>query len=61
MLGQPAAFQPVLDNPLYAAPWQIYRLRVDAADQPRSFSLALAIGLPKDIEVLFAGHFVPAE
>ena len=61
MLGQPAAFQPVLDNPLYAAPWQTYRLRVDAADQPRSFSLALAIGLPKDIEVLFAGHFVPAE
>ena len=60
LLGQPLAFQPVLDNAFYAAPWQTYRLRVDASGQARPFTLTLALGLPRNVEVVFAGHFVPA-
>ena len=60
-MGQPAAFQPVLDNPFYPAPWQTYRLWVDAAEHTRPFTLTIAVSLPKDVEVVFNGHFVPAD
>ena len=59
LVGQPAVFQPVLDNPLFPAPWQTYRLWVEAADSARPFELAIAVGLPKNVAVTFAGHFVP--
>lgn len=59
LAGQPAAFQAVLDNPFYPAPWQTYRLRVDAADRARPVKLAITVDLPKDVEVVFRGHFVP--
>jgi len=61
LMGQPADFQAVLDNARYAAPWQTYRLRVAAAEQARPFTLATAVGLPQDVEVVFTGHFVPAD
>jgi hypothetical protein len=59
LAGQPAMFQPVLDNPLFPAPWQTYRLRVEASEAARSFELVITVGLPKNVELAFAGHFVP--
>jgi len=61
LMGRPAVFQPVLDNPFYAAPWQTYRLRVGAADRARPVNLALRVDLPKDVEVAFTGHFIPTD
>ena len=59
LAGQPAVFQPVLDNPLYPAPWQTFRLRVAASESARPFELAITVGLPKNVALAFAGHFVP--
>ena len=59
LAGQPAVFQPILDNPLYPAPWQTYRLRVEASEAARPFELAITVGLPKNVGLAFAGHFVP--
>ena len=37
--GKPAAFEPVVNNGMYAAPWQTWRLPVAPSDTPQSFEL----------------------
>ncbi|GMW02391.1 MAG: hypothetical protein AMXMBFR84_35270 [Candidatus Hydrogenedentota bacterium] len=56
--GQPATFTPVIDNGMYAAPWQTWRLTIAPSDAPRPFELRLDCSLPTNVAHRFAAHFV---
>ena len=57
--GAPAQFQAVLPDLLFAAPWQTYRLPVGPAERARPFELTISVNLPRNADVVFAGHILP--
>jgi len=59
LAGQSAAFEPVVNNGNYAAPWQTWRLPVAPSDKPQPFELRLATTLPNNVEHRFSSHFIP--
>jgi hypothetical protein len=58
LAGKPAAFEPVVNNGLYSAPWQTWRLPVAPSDTPQPFELRLTSSLPANVEHRFSAHFV---
>jgi hypothetical protein len=59
--GEPAVFEPVINNGMYAAPWQTWRLPVAPSDTPRPFELRLDCSLPATVGHSFSAHFVPSQ
>jgi hypothetical protein len=58
LAGKPAAFEPVVNNGNYQAPWQTWRLPVAPSDVPQPFELRLTSSLPANVEHRFSAHFV---
>jgi hypothetical protein len=59
LAGKPAAFEPVVNNGMYSAPWQTWRLAVPPSDVPQPFELRLTTSLPGSVDHRFSAHFVP--
>lgn len=59
--GKPAAFEPVVNNGGYQAPWQTWRLPVAPSDTPQPFELRLTSSLPMNVEHRFSAHFMPVQ
>jgi hypothetical protein len=57
--GKPAAFEPVVNNGYYSAPWQTWRLPVPPSDTPQPFELRLTTSLLGSVDHHFSAHFVP--
>lgn len=57
--GKTAAFQPVVGNGWYPAPWQTWRFSVKPSEKPQPFEFQIDSDLPKDVEYRFSAHFVP--
>lgn len=56
---QPAVFAPVINNGMYSAPWQTWRLAVAPSDVPQPFAMRLTSSLPPTVEHRLSAHFVP--
>lgn len=57
--GQSAAFEPVVGDGNYPAPWQTWRLAVKSSQTPQPFELQVTSMLPSDVERRFSAWFVP--
>jgi hypothetical protein len=53
------AFEPVINNGMYRAPWQTWRLPVAPSETPQPFELRLTSSLPGNVEHRLSAHFVP--
>jgi hypothetical protein len=56
---KPAAFQPMVANGWYQAPWQAWRLPVSPSEKPQPFDFQIHSDLPADVEYRLSAHFVP--
>ncbi len=59
LAGKTAEFEPALNNPLFPAPWQTYRLRVNEDSSGKEFQLTCETEIPKEVEIIFNARFVP--
>lgn len=59
--GQDVVFEVALNNTLYPAPWQTYRLKVNKAFSGKEFRLSCQTRLKKEVELKMKGHYVPLE
>ena len=59
--GKPAVFEPAIDNGMYRAPWQTWRLAVSPSGTPQPFALRLTSSLPANVEHRLAAHFLPIQ
>ena len=57
--GKRVEFVAALNNALYPAPWQTYRLLVNEDSSGKEFQLSCVTRLPKDVELIIKAHFVP--
>jgi hypothetical protein len=57
--GKPVAFEPVVNNGFYPAPWQTWRMWMAPSDTPQPFELRLVSSLPSNVEHRLSAHFVP--
>lgn len=57
--GQPTEFEPAINNGMYRAPWQTWRLRIGPSDTPQPFELRLTSSLPPNVEHRCRAHFLP--
>ncbi len=56
--GKIIVFEPVINNGLYRAPWQTWRLPLAPSDKPQAFEVILSSSLPKEIEHQFSAHLI---
>lgn len=59
--SRPVAFEPVVNNGNYRAPWQTWRLTITPSDRPRPFELRVTSSLPSIVEHHFTAHFIPGK
>jgi hypothetical protein len=59
LAGKPAVFEPVVNNGMYSAPWQTWRLPAAPSDKPQPFELRLTSSLPANVAHRFSAHFAP--
>jgi hypothetical protein len=59
--GNIVEWEPALDNPWYPAPWQTYRILVDENSSGKEFQLSCATNIPKDVEMVIKGHYLPLD
>ena len=59
--GDSAAFEPVVNNGNYRAPWQTWRLPVAPSDTPQPFELRLTSSFLMNVEHRLSAHFVPMQ
>ena len=65
--GKKVEFVAALDNPVYSAPWQTYRLPVKKSDSEKKFSLNCTIDRIKsklkdgDVDIQIRSHYIPWE
>jgi hypothetical protein len=60
--GKPAVFEPVVNNGMYSAPWQTWRLAVPPSGTPQPFELRLTTSLLGNfVEHRFSAHFIPQQ
>jgi hypothetical protein len=56
--GQPAAWQPVLGEATYPAPWQAWRIAVEPSTEPRPFRLEITAPSSSRAESTCRGFFI---
>lgn len=61
LAGEPASFEPVVNNGYYRAAWQTWRLAVPSTDAPQPFELSLTTTLPGNVQHRFSAYFVPQD
>lgn len=59
LAGKPAVFEPIINNGMYRAPWQTWRLAVPPSGTSQPFELRLITTLSSDVDHRFSAHFVP--
>jgi hypothetical protein len=57
--GKLAEFEPAINNGMYSAPWQTWRLPIAPSDQPQPFQLQLKMSLPPSVDHRLTAHFIP--
>ena len=57
--GKSIEFEAALNNPIYSAPWQTYRLLVNQDSSGKEFDLSCTSEIPKDVELIIKAHFIP--
>lgn len=59
--GKDIVLEPVINNGLYKAPWQTWRIPLAGSDAPRAFELIISTSLPNEIEHRISAHFIPEQ
>jgi len=59
--GKSVEFETALNNSLFPAPWQTYRLQVNEESSGKDFQLSCATRLQKDVELIIKAHFIPID
>jgi hypothetical protein len=59
--GNSVEFEAALNNPLFPAPWQTYRLQVNENSSGKEFQLSCKTVLKKDVDLIIKGHYVPLD
>lgn len=59
--GKDIEFEAALDNPLFPAPWQTYRLKVNEESSGKVFQLSCKTELPQDVELIIKAHWIPLD
>jgi hypothetical protein len=60
LVGKTVACQPVLGTATYGSPWQAWRIAVEPSAEPRTVELSITTSLPRNVQCVFQGHFIPS-
>jgi hypothetical protein len=59
--GKSVEFEAALNNPLFPAPWQTYRLLITEESSGKEFQLDCITELGKEVEIVTNAHFIPLD